>query len=70
MGSGDIKDYPVIGCPYEDLDQLCYASLICTDGAPHKNITIDGQGVIDANGVALFHAEMNENKGKRGREKI
>lgn len=67
MGSGDIKDYPVIGCPYEGLDQLCYASLICTDGAPHKNITIDGQGVIDANGVALFHAEMNENKGKRGR---
>lgn len=67
MGSGDIKDYPVIGCPYEGLDQLCYASLICTDGAPHKNIAIDGQGVIDANGVALFHAEKNENKGKRGR---
>ena len=66
-GSSNIKDYPLIGCPYEGLDQLCYASLICTDGAPHKNITIDGQGVIDANGVALFNAEMSENKGKRGR---
>lgn len=66
-GSGDIKDYPIIGCPYEGLDQLCYASLICTDGAPHRNITIDGTGVIDANGVTLFNAEMSENKGKRGR---
>lgn len=66
-GSDDIKDFPLIGCPYEGLDQLCYASLICTDGAPHKNITIDGKGVIDANGVALFNAEMSENKGKRGR---
>lgn len=66
-GSGDIRDYPLMGCPYEGLDQLCYASLICTDGAPHKNIAIDGKGVIDANGVVLFHAEMSENRGKRGR---
>lgn len=66
-GSGNINDYPLIGCPYEGLDQLCYASLICTDGAPHKNINIDGQGIIDANGVTLFNAEMNESKGKRGR---
>lgn len=67
IGSGNIEDFPLIGCPYEGLDQLCYASLICTDGAPHKNIAIDGKGVIDANGVALFHAEMDENRGKRGR---
>lgn len=67
IGSNDIKDFPLIGCPYEGLDQLCYASLICTDGAPHKNITIDGQGIIDANGVALFNVEMSEKKGKRGR---
>lgn len=66
-GSSNIKDYPLMGCPYEGLDQLCYASLIGTDGAPHKNIAIDGKGVIDANGVMLFHAEMNENRGKRGR---
>ncbi len=56
-----------MGCPYEGLDQLCYASLICTDGAPHRNITISGKGVIDANGVALFDAEMKEKRGKRGR---
>lgn len=67
IGSDDIKDFPLIGCPYEGLDQLCYASLICTDGAPHKNITIEGKGIIDANGVTLFNAEMSENKGKRGR---
>ena len=48
-------------------NQICYASLINTDSAPHRNITIDGKGVIDANGVALFHAEMDENKGRRGR---
>ncbi len=67
MGSGNIKDYPVIGCPYEGIDQLCYASLICTDGAPHRNITIDGKGIIDANGVAVYNMEMSEKKGKRGR---
>lgn len=67
LGSGDIRDYPLIGCPYEGLDQLCYASLINTGGAPHENITIEGPGVIDANGVALFHGEMEENRGKRGR---
>lgn len=67
MGSGNIEDYPLMGCPYEGTDQLCYASLICTDCAPHENITIEGKGVIDANGVALFHAEMGENRGKRGR---
>ncbi len=67
MGSGSIEDFPVMGYPYEGLDQLCYASLINTDGAPHKNITIDGKGVIDANGAALFAIEMSEKKGKRGR---
>lgn len=66
-GSGRLEDFPLIGCPYEGLEQLCYASLINTDSAPHENITIEGKGVIDANGVALFHAEMEENRGKRGR---
>ena len=66
-GSGNIEDFPLIGCPYEGTDQISYASLICTDGAPHKNITIEGGGIIDANGVALFNSEMKENKGKRGR---
>ncbi|MCM1046611.1 MAG: glycoside hydrolase family 28 protein [Candidatus Gastranaerophilales bacterium] len=67
VGTGKLEDFPLMGYPYEGLDQLCYASLINTDGAPHRNITIDGKGVIDANGVALFHAEMDENRGKRGR---
>lgn len=66
-GSGNTADYPVIGCPFEGLERLCYASLICTGSAPHKNITIEGNGIIDANGVPLFNAEMSENKGSRGR---
>jgi len=67
MGSDRLSDFPLMGYPFEGLDQLCYGSLICTDGAPHQNIVIEGEGVIDANGVALFHAEMKENRGKRGR---
>lgn len=67
IGSSNVEDFPVMGYPYEGLDQLCYASLINTDGAPHENITIDGGGVIDANGKALFEAEMSDKKVKRGR---
>lgn len=67
LGSGDVEDFPVMGYPFEGLDQLCYASLINTDGAPHWDITIEGGGVIDANGACLFAAQMAERKGKRGR---
>ncbi len=67
LGSDQVEDFPVMGYPFEGLDQLCYASLINTDGAPHRDITIDGKGVIDANGAALFAVEMKEKKGKRGR---
>lgn len=67
LGSSHTEDFPIMGYPFEGLDQLCYASLLNTDGAPHKNITIDGRGVIDANGAKLFAAEMEEKKGKRGR---
>lgn len=67
MGSGDISDYPVMGYPYEGLDQLCYAGLINTDGAPHRNIAIEGEGVIDANGCELFEAELADERIKRGR---
>lgn len=67
VGSGDILDYPVKGYPYEGLDQLCYASLINTDGAPHRNIVIEGEGVIDANGCSLFEAELADERIKRGR---
>ena len=67
LGSGNVEDYPVKGYPYEGLDQLCYASLLCTDGAPRKNITIYGTGVIDANGAALFESQMKDKSVKRGR---
>lgn len=67
LGSDNIEDYPLKGYPFEGLDQLCYASLINVDGARYENITISGKGCINANGVALFRAEMDEARGKRGR---
>ncbi len=67
IGSGNVADFPVMGYPYEGLDQLCYASLINTTGAPHKNITIEGNGEINANGRALFNAELSDKRVKRGR---
>lgn len=67
IGSGNVSDFPIMGYPYEGLDQLCYASLINTDGAPHKNITIEGSGEINANGRAIFDAELSDERVKRGR---
>ncbi len=67
VGSSDVKDFPIMGYPYEGFDQLCYASLINTDSAPHENIAITGEGVLDANGEALFQAEMSDPGIKRGR---
>ena len=67
LGSGDVQDFPVMGYPCEGFDQLCYASLINTDSAPHENIAITGEGVIDAGGKRLFEAEMSDPKIKRGR---
>lgn len=67
LGSSNVEDFPVKGYPYEGLDQLCYASLINTDGAPYENITISGKGVIDANGKALFEAQLKDSRVKRGR---
>lgn len=67
IGSGNVEDFPVMSYPYEGFDQLCYASLINTDSAPHKNITIEGRGEINANGRALFGAEMSDKRVKRGR---
>ena len=67
QGSAHAEDYPVKGYPYEGLDQLCYASLIGTDSAPHKNITIAGKGVIDAGGAVLFKEELRDSRIKRGR---
>ncbi len=58
LGSDEISDFPVKGFPYEGMDQLCYSSLLNTDGARYENITIEGKGIIDANGRALFEAEL------------
>lgn len=67
LASGDLDDFPVMGYPYEGLDQLCYKSLINTGGAPHQNITIEGDGEINANGKALFQGELSDPAVKRGR---
>ena len=67
LGSDDPGDFPVYTYPFEGEPQPCYASLINIDGAPHRNITIDGEGIIDANGRILFEQQLRENKGKRGR---
>lgn len=67
LGSDNVADYPVKGYPYEGLDQLCYASLLNTDGAPYENITIEGKGIIDGNGKALFVEEIKDERVKRGR---
>ena len=67
LASENTADFPIMGYPFEGTDQLCYASLINTDGAPHRDITIEGEGVINANGPALYSVELAENKGRRGR---
>lgn len=70
LGSSDAVDYPVFPYRFEGLETLCYASLINTanpEGQRLRNITIEGEGTVDANGVALFEQEMAEKAGKRGR---
>lgn len=67
LASSNVEDFPIMGYSFEGLEQLCYASLLNTHGAPCENIAIEGEGIIDANGAALFAVEMQENKGKRGR---
>lgn len=67
LGSDNAEDFPIVGGQFEGYNQLCHASLLNTEGAPHENITIAGKGVIDANGESLFQKEMAENKGRRGR---
>lgn len=67
LGSDRLEDFPIMGYSFEGKNQLCYASLLNTGDAFYENITIEGEGVIDANGEKLFALEMQENKGKRGR---
>ena len=67
LGSPDTADYPIRQDHHEGREQLCYSSLISTGPAPHRNITIEGKGCIDANGIALFPREMEEGRAKRGK---
>lgn len=65
LGSDNADDYPVMTYRFEGLEQPCYSGLISADNA--KNITIMGEGTINANGAALRRNELSENKGKPGR---
>ena len=65
--SQNTDDFPIMTYPFKGREHLCYASLINTDSAPHRNIIIEGKGTIDAGGSFLYRAELDENKGKRGR---
>ncbi len=70
LGSDNIADYPLRNYRFEGLETKCYSSLINTsfDSAERLfDITIAGDGVIDANGVSLRQQELKENKGKPGR---
>lgn len=67
IANPNLEDFPIMGYSFEGREQICYASLINTDSAPHRNITIEGNGTIDAGGSFLYRAELDENKGKRGR---
>ncbi|MGN1116765.1 MAG: glycoside hydrolase family 28 protein, partial [Candidatus Ornithomonoglobus sp.] len=68
-GSDNTDDFPVHTYRWEGRNTECYSSLINagigTEGV--QNLVIEGGGAIDANGVTLFHKEMKEKKGARGR---
>ncbi|MGF7144448.1 polygalacturonase [Anaerotaenia torta] len=69
LGSADPADYPLTEYLWEGRKHLCYTSLLNAHEKEQRycNITIAGEGTIDANGMRLFHAEMEEQAGKRGR---
>ena len=69
LGSVNTADYPIMKYRWEGRETNCYASLINTvntNGAL-ENITICGEGYIDANGSLLEPLEREENLGARGR---
>lgn len=67
LGSGELRDFPVMCYRFEGLQTDCYASLINTKEGAHQNITIAGPGTLDANGAALRKLQLAENRGKPGR---
>lgn len=77
LGSGHLKDYPMMQYRFEGLETQCYASLINTRTIVdplnpskllrHDHISIIGPGTIDANGSVLRKQQLFEKKGKPGR---
>ena len=70
LGSGDLSQYPIWNYSFEGRKADGYASLLNAGlkaGEQVENLTLEGTGTIDANGVELFYKEMEEKKGKRGR---
>ncbi len=70
LGSDDIREYPIKHYRFEGLETECYSSLINTSFESKErisDITIAGEGTIDANGVLLRSRELKEKKGKPGR---
>lgn len=68
-GSDNTNDFPINIYRWEGRETECYSSLINAGINTNEvhNITIKGGGTIDANGVMLFHKEMSEKRGARGR---
>ena len=76
LGSEDAADYPVIPGHFEGRKQPMYAALInCTplrngyvEGAERlHDVKITGQGLIKANARPLFHQQLAQKAGVRGR---
>ena len=74
LGSGNIQDYPVYIYRYEGREKPRFASLINMPMEIHdengtapvwEDVTIRG-GVLNANGMALFHQELDSPEGNRG----
>lgn len=68
-GSDSTDDFPIFTYRWEGQETECYSSLLNAGigGEGVHNLVIEGGGIIDANGVTLFHEEMKEKKGARGR---
>ncbi len=69
LGSLELSQYPVIEGRFEGTECGCYASLINIGSMSREettDVTIQGEGTIDANGNELMRLELEDNKGKRG----
>lgn len=69
LGSLDLDEYPMIRGRYEEKTAHYFASLITVGSmeADTENVTICGQGTIDANGNQLMRLELDSGRGDRGR---